>query len=127
MPIDYDNRYFRAASVSEGGEVDARTLFHYRHQGNIVWGTYQGGGVVFGVLTAVVDVLGRLDMRYQQVASDGSIKTGQCASTPEVLPDGRLRLHETWRWTEGASGEGTSVVEEVEAPAGPPTVLDVRI
>ena len=123
MAIDYHDRYFRSVSNTEGGDVDARTLFHYRHRGDIVWATYQGGSVVFGVLTAVVRDGGTLDMRYQQVAPDGTIKAGVCESVPEVLPDGRLRLHETWRWSEGGEGSGTSVVEEVARPDGPSVPL----
>lgn len=56
---------------------------------------------------------GRLDMRYQQVSTVGTIKTGRCVSVPEVLPDGRLRLRESWRWTEGGDGSGESTIEEV--------------
>jgi hypothetical protein len=54
--------------------------------------------VASGTLTAVVRPA---DKRYQQVSKDGVIKTGRCLSTPEVLPDGRLRLHEFWQWTGG--------------------------
>jgi hypothetical protein len=54
-----------------------------------------------------------LDARYQHVNTSGELMTGQCKSTPEVLPDGRLRLHESWRWTSGDMSEGRSVVEEV--------------
>ncbi len=32
---------------------------------------------------------------------------------PEILPDGRLRLHEHWEWTNGAQGRGESIIEEV--------------
>ena len=34
-------------------------------------------------------------MRYHQVNDRGELMTGVCRSTPEVLPDGRIRLHET--------------------------------
>jgi hypothetical protein len=89
------------------------TLFHYRQQGHAVWATYAGGAVQFGTLIATADDRGRLDMRYQQVATDGTLKGGRCISTPEVLHDGRLRLHESRNWTEGGEGSGTSVVEEM--------------
>ena len=29
--------------------------------------------------------------------------------TPELLDDGRVRLHEQWEWTEGGSGIGSSI------------------
>jgi len=63
-----------------------------------------------------VDAEGRLDMRYQHLGADGAFKTGRCQSRPELLPDGRVRLHERWRWTEGAEGDGQSTVEEIPGP-----------
>jgi hypothetical protein len=42
---------------------------------------------------------------------DGRTATGRCESRIEELPDGRLRLHETWAW-DSQDGSGTSVVEE---------------
>lgn len=111
--IDYDGRRFRPVENSAGGEVDGGTLFHYRQRGNVVWATYEGGGIRWGTLVATVDDRGRLDMRYAHVNDAGELMTGVCASTPEALPDGRLRLHEHWRWTSGGGGEGESVLEEV--------------
>jgi len=40
-------------------------------------------------------------MRYQHINVDGVFMTGECLSVPVVLPDGRLRLEEEWRWTTG--------------------------
>lgn len=114
-PFSYDGRRFRARQSSEAGEVDAETLFHYRQRDEVVWGTYAGGTVLWGTLVATVDAAGSLDMRYQHVSADGSLKTGVCRTRPELLPDGRLRLHETWRWTSGGAGEGTSILEELAA------------
>lgn len=112
MSLDYDGRTFRSRANSEGGDVDADTVFRYRQLGSLVWGTYEGGAVRFGTLVALCDDQGNLDMRYQHVAADGTIKTGRCHSTPELLTTGRLRLHESWEWTEGGTGRGVSVVEE---------------
>jgi threonine dehydratase len=117
MLIDYNNRVFRSVATSPAGDVDSETRFLYRHEGNIVWATYEGGGIRFGTLTALVRPNGSLDMRYQQISSGGFIKTGRCMSRPEVLPDGRVCLHEEWRWTEGGEGEGRSRVEEIRPPA----------
>jgi hypothetical protein len=113
--LDYEGRSFRSVANTQGGDVDAGTTFHYHQRGAVVWATYAGGSVVFGTLLAQVDPLGNLDMRYQHVSSDGKFKTGRCQSSPERLPDGRLRLRERWQWTDGAEGEGVSVIEEVPA------------
>lgn len=111
--IDYDNRRFRGVANSETGEVGGDTVFRYRQRDDVVWATYEGGGVRFGTLVATVDGSGALDMRYAHVNGAGELMTGACRSTPEVLPDGRLRLHERWRWTCGDRSEGKSIVEEV--------------
>ena len=112
-PIDYDGRRFRSVENSETGEVGPETVFSYGQSGNVVSATYGGGDVQFGTLVATVDSEGNLDARYGHVNTSGELMTGECRTTPEVLPDGRLRLHEEWRWTSGNRSSGTSVVEEI--------------
>lgn len=111
--ISYDNRIFRSIENTANGQVDGRTVFHYHHVGHVVWATYGGGDVSMGTLVATVGGDGRLDMRYTHVTADGRLMTGECKSTPEILPDGRLRLHEQWWWTCGDESTGSSVLEEV--------------
>ncbi|MFT5144404.1 MAG: hypothetical protein ACI80V_000601 [Rhodothermales bacterium] len=111
--LNYDGRRFVAIANSANGEVSARTVFHYRQRDDLVWATYEGGGVRFGTLVATVDGSGRLDMRYSHVNASGELMTGTCRSNPELLVDGRLRLHESWHWTSGDRSRGESVVEEV--------------
>ena len=126
--VNYEGRIFQpvtpppapagdatAASVDDtpGGDVEPDTLFRYHQDGDVVWATYGGGRVQFGTMIATVNADGTLETRYQQVSSDGTIKTGRCRSTPEFLPDGRVRLHEEWAWTEGDRGSGFSIVEEL--------------
>ena len=108
----YDGKTFRSVSNSSSGDVSSETTFRYHQKGRLVWATYEGGSVEFGTLVAKVDEDGRLDMRYQHLSIDGELKTGECTSQPEALEDGRLRLHETWRWTCGSRDTGSSVVEE---------------
>lgn len=113
MKINYDNRIFSPRATSANGEADSGTRFHYHQRGRVVWATYAGGGIEFGTLVATVDADGQLDMRYTHVNARGELMTGLCYTTPEVLHDGRLRLHERWRWTCGDESSGESVVEEV--------------
>jgi len=113
--VSFDNRMFVCSANTPNGVCDADTRFHYRQHGARVWATYQGGGVQFGALVAIGDSQGRLDMRYHHVDTAGLLRTGTCQATPEVLPDGRLRLHEEWQWTNGDRSVGRSVVEEIRA------------
>ena len=111
--VDYDGRRFRSVENSATGEVGPETVFRYGQEGDIVHATYEGGGVRSGVLIATADGEGNLDARYAHVNLSGGLMTGECRTTPERLPDGRLRLHEEWRWTSGDLSSGRSVVEEI--------------
>jgi hypothetical protein len=111
----YDNRTFRSISNSGTGEVSSATIFRYHQssaQPHIVWAEYSGGSIVKGSLIATVARNNVLDMRYHHVNARGELMTGQCKSQPELLEDGRLRMHEKWRWTGGGDGEGESIIEE---------------
>jgi len=111
--VSYDGRRFRSVENSEGGEVGPETVFEYRQDGDVVRATYGGSAVRSGVLIATADGEGRLDARYAHVNEAGELMTGECRTTPELLSDGRLRLHEEWRWTSGDGSSGRSVVEEI--------------
>lgn len=111
--INYNGRTFRSFSNTSEGEVDARTTFRYHQMGDIVWAEYAGGRIRFGQLVGLILPDGTLELRYQHVNEGGELMTGICLSTPEVLPDGRLRLHEAWQWTCGDRASGASVVEEI--------------
>lgn len=109
----YHNKRFQSIQNTPNGEVSGDTFFHYKQEGSTVWATYKGGSIIFGTLIAKMDEKGALDMRYQHLSEDNSFKTGQCKSTPEILPDGRIRLHETWQWTSGDQSSGQSIIEEI--------------
>lgn len=111
--LNYNNRCFRSVSNSATGEVGGGTVFHYHQTGNIVTAEYSGGEIVAGHLIAISDCEGRLDMRYHHVNTSGELMTGVCNSTPEILADGRIRLHEKWQWTSGDRSSGQSLLEEI--------------
>jgi hypothetical protein len=110
----YEGRVFVTKANTANGEVDSSTRFQYHQSedGAIVWAEYSGGSVIRGFLIATVQVNGVLDARYEHVNVDGVLKTGMCTTSPEQLPDGRLRLHEHWQWTSGDMSTGNSMVEE---------------
>lgn len=111
--INYHNKVFRAISNSENGQTSEETIFHYKQVGNILTAAYSGGVILKGHLIGLVNEAGVIDMRYHQIDTDGNIKTGKCISTPEILENGRIKLHESWEWTSDDFSKGTSVIEEV--------------
>ena len=92
--INYDGRTFCSINNSDTGEVGAETVFYYHQTGDIVWAEYGGGEIARGHLIAASNAAGCLDMRYHHVNARGELMTGVCRSTPEILADGRIRLHE---------------------------------
>ena len=111
--MDYHDRKFRAVQNTENGETSVETIFHYKQKGNILTSEYSGGRIKKGHLLGLVDTAGNIEMRYHQVNNDDVLMTGICSSKPEVLPNGKLRLHESWQWTSGNKTKGRSIIEEV--------------
>jgi len=113
MIINYNDKKFRPVSNTENGETSSETIFHYKQTGNILTSEYSGGQIVTGHLIGKVDSQGNIDMRYHQINQKGEIMTGKCKSTPEILENGKIRLHESWEWTSGDYSSGNSVIEEI--------------
>ena len=112
--MTYSGKLFRPVSNSPNGEVNGETLFRYEQHGDLFSATYSGGGIRAGHMLGCCDAKGNLRFCYQHVSDDGGVlRSGVCESRPEILVDGRIRLHERWRWTLGADGEGESIVEEI--------------
>ncbi len=105
-----DDRFFCTVENPEGGEVSGKTVFSYHQKGSVVWAEYSGGRIIKGVLLGTMDDAHELRFDYRHINTDGETKSGSCVSQPRT-ENGRLRLYENWKWTDGA--EGTSVIEEL--------------
>lgn len=118
-PLDLHNRRFVGVVNYDDGDANQDTVFRYYQDGEVVWGTYEGGRVRYGQILARVTPEGELDMVWQYLNLDDQLIAGTCTSTPELLPDGRYRLNETWVITLGpAAGQsGKSVIEEIKEEA----------
>lgn len=113
--MNYDGRTFVSVENSSNGEVSSKTVFEYKQEGNIVTAVYGGGDIIKGTMIGIVKDNGELAFNYNHVNTKYEIRGGSCVSTPVVLADGRIRLHEKWKWNDRDGSEGESVVEEVRA------------
>jgi hypothetical protein len=117
--IDYDGRRFSPAGHDagdgDGGNGDA-TVASYRQNGDLLWADFSGGRVRRGALTGLCRPDDTLEFSYTMVLLDGSLVVGHCESTPEFLPDGRIRLHERWERYGPQAATGVSQLDEI--PAG---------
>ena len=110
--FNYNNKIFRPVVNSENGETSNETVFNYKQTGNILTSEYSGGKIKNGHLIGLVDEKGNIDMRYHQIIIEGEIMTGICKSKPEILENGKIRLHESWEWRSGDKSKGQSIIEE---------------
>ena len=110
--INYNDKLFRPLSNSDNGETSNETLFHYKQVGQLLTSEYAGGKIKYGHLIGLVDPAGNIDIRYHQVNDKDELMTGICSSTPEILENGKIRLHESWEWTSGDKSKGQSIIEE---------------
>lgn len=111
--INYNGRRFRTAVNTENGEVSNETIFNYYQQNSEVWADYSGGSVLRGSIIGKVNEEGVIDMVYHHLSNTGELRAGKCHSVPEVMNDGKIRLHETWQWTSGDGSSGQSIIEEI--------------
>ena len=109
MTLDYDGRRF---SPSDGVPGESSRVAVYRQNGDLLWGEISGGRVRRGALTGTCAPDGTLDFAYCMVFEGGEIVSGRCCSTPTVLADGRIRLHEEWQRYGVAGRRGVSSIEE---------------
>ena len=114
MTLNYDGRRF---SPSDGVAGESSRVAVYRQDGDLLWADFSGGQVRRGSLTGTCAPDGTLDFAYCMVFEGDEIVSGRCHSTPTVLEDGRIRLHEEWERYGAGGGRGVSSIEEVP-PAG---------
>ncbi|MEH7238888.1 n-acetylglutamate synthase [Bacillus sp. JJ1562] len=111
--VNYNGKRFVTVDNTANGEVSSKTFFEYKQEGNIISATYRGGQIIQGTLIGIVKEDGCLEFRYNHVNSNHEIRGGSCVSSPKILPDGRIRLYENWKWLDAEATEGSSIIEEV--------------
>lgn len=112
MKFNYHNKKFKPVQNSKNGEITDDTIFEYQQIGNMLSCLYSGSKIKKGHLIGLVDENGHIEIRYHQINNNGQLMTGICHSTPEILANGKIRLHEKWQWTSGDKSKGESILEE---------------
>lgn len=108
--INYDGKRFRKVLADP---ADDAPIALYRQRGDLVWAEFTGGDVRRGSLTGTRDTDGVISFSYSMVLDDGRVISGHSVNTPEVLADGRIRLHERWERYGAHAASGVSSIEEV--------------
>ena len=111
--MNYNNKKFRPISNTDNGETSEETVFEYHQKENVLTSSYRGGQIKEGHLIGIVNKNGEIKMSYHHINLDGELMTGTCHSKPEILDNGKIRLHESWEWTSGDLSKGNSILEEI--------------
>lgn len=111
--MNYNNKRFKPVSNPKNSETSEETIFEYKQKDNILTSTYSGGKILKGHLIGIVSKDGKIEMRYHQVNLKEELMTGICSSKPEIMENGKIRLHESWEWTSGDTSKGDSILEEI--------------
>lgn len=111
--INVDGKNFRGVSNTPNGEVSSKTIFCYSQQKEVISATYSGGLIKIGHIIGKINNTGKLFFHYHHISVDNILHAGKCISTPEILPDGKIRFHEKWKWFTGDQSEGNSIIEEI--------------
>ena len=111
--IWYGGRLFRPVDTEGSSQTGTDTIFKYDQKADLLTGKYSGGDILYGHLIGRVDENGKINMRYHHMTVDGILMTGKCRSRPEILDNGKIRLHERWQWTCGDFSKGRSILEEI--------------
>ncbi len=113
MKINYHGRKFAGVTNTPNGQVSGDTVFHYSQNDFVLTAKYSGGSIGEGYMLGKVNEDNSLDFVYHHFDIAGNLRSGHCQSTPELLPDGSILLHEKWHWTFGGEGIGESIVKEI--------------
>ena len=113
MSINYHGKKFKLLEASDNSALGSNIVFEYMQDDQIISCQYRNGYIQYGQLLGLVEENGNIQMSYHQINAAGELMTGTCTSTPEILKDGRIRLHESWQWTNGDLSSGQSILEEI--------------
>ncbi|GMA32505.1 hypothetical protein [Litorihabitans aurantiacus] len=96
-PISLDGLDFHMiSSTSSVVDAEAPTRFHYRQEGNLVWGRYTGDTVTQGRFVGEATA-GRISISFAHASvTDGSVVRGGADSVVERREDGRIYLVEAY-------------------------------
>jgi hypothetical protein len=92
---------------------DDAPVAEYHQRDDLVWAEFAGGDVRRGSLTGTCAPDGTITFAYTMVLAANEVISGRSVNTPQILDDGRIRLHERWERYGPHAETGVSHIEEV--------------
>jgi hypothetical protein len=105
--FNFNKKTFVLLQNTEGGQVNAETLFKYKQKGNLVTADYAGGSVIYGKIIAHLEG-DTLNMLYQCLTTDNQLKAGKAIAKASWTNEGKIHLSLNWEWLNESQTKGQS-------------------
>ena len=105
--FNFDNKTFTLVENSENGSANAKTIFKYQQDGNLVTADYLGGRIRYGKIIARLEN-DTLNMLYQCLTDEDELKAGKAIAKVRLDEKNKLRLTLDWEWLDNSNNKGTS-------------------
>ena len=105
--FNFNKKTFALLQNTEGGQVNAETVFKYKQKGNLVTADYTGGSVVYGKIIAQLEG-DTLNMLYQCLTADNQLKAGKAMAKITKTSNGKIKLSLDWEWLNDSQTKGQS-------------------
>jgi hypothetical protein len=105
--INFNNKTFALLQNTEGGQVNAETVFKYKQKGNLVTADYAGGSVIYGKIIAYLEG-DTLNMLYQCLTTDNQLKAGKALAKITKTTTDKIKLSLEWEWLNDSKTKGHS-------------------
>jgi hypothetical protein len=105
--FNFNKKTFALVQNTEGGQVNAETLFKYKQKGNLVTADYAGGSVTYGKIIAHLEGE-TLNMLYQCLTTDNQLKAGKAIAKISKTANGKIKLALNWEWLNDSQTKGQS-------------------
>ena len=109
--LNLDGRRMCPVTAAATGVVSSDTILTFEQKDDVFFARYRGGSIVQGFLVGRIKSQA-VRFTYAQTDTAGHLDAGESSGVLEQLPDGRLRLTETFQWLTRKES-GTNVFEEI--------------
>ncbi|RKN81047.1 hypothetical protein [Ulvibacterium marinum] len=109
---NFNNKKFTLLQNTDNGQVDSKTIFEYKQDGNLVTADYFGGSIKYGKIIAKLKG-NKLNMLYQCLTTDNELKAGKAVADITLSDNGKLKLSLVWEWLTDKNEKGRSEYVEI--------------
>lgn len=109
----YGGRLFRPSGEDGPPFICPEIIYDFKQKGAVLTIRYSGGKVTIGQALGFLDKKGIMITRFQHLTHDDDFISGTSLIKPEILSNGKIKLHDNWSLFDPMNSRGTSHLDEV--------------